>query len=224
MTMNHEDFIKGLASLSNPDQGMRYHGGGLVQTGPRFDEQSGERLTPRYRHAELTVYGDRAKFLYALIADADKLSEALAARAQPPAGEAVAWIIEDLILPYVSITQDRRYADMKRDYRYEGEPTAKVTPLYAHPTEPAARDGREALQQIVDDLRIAVPGLRDALMACQTDVRELMADLETQKPISLAKTEIFGKLEFPVIHVEQALRMGEDWLSSPPASGEVQNG
>jgi hypothetical protein len=66
--------------------------------------------------------------------------------------EPVVWRIEDLILPYVTITEDADYARRKAEYRYEGEATARVTPLYAAPVSPpsvAEADLRAALEQIL---------------------------------------------------------------------------
>ena len=64
------------------------------------------------------------------------------ARPAPPAtaagvGEAVAWLLEDLILPHESITRDREAARRLATYLYEGKPMYKVTPLY---TTPASHD------------------------------------------------------------------------------------
>lgn len=47
----------------------------------------------------------------------------------------VAWMIEDLILTSTSITTEQDYAKRRKEYLYEGEATAKVTPLYAHPQD-----------------------------------------------------------------------------------------
>ncbi|MFX5084536.1 hypothetical protein ABTC40_18020, partial [Acinetobacter baumannii] len=65
--MNREYFIRGLADLNKPDQGMRYHGGGFDHDAPAFDDQTGERLPPRHKDAELTLHGRRAQFIYRLI-------------------------------------------------------------------------------------------------------------------------------------------------------------
>lgn len=80
--MTIDELIEGLKGLNEPDQGMRYHSGGLIQHGPVFDEQTGERLPPRYKSPELTVYGERARFLYALI---DNAADILAALHPAPA-------------------------------------------------------------------------------------------------------------------------------------------
>lgn len=70
-------FLKGLETLDAPNQGMSYHGGGYRRGAPKYDEFSGERLTPRYDAAELNVYSDRAVFLHDLIRGADELRAAL---------------------------------------------------------------------------------------------------------------------------------------------------
>ena len=67
--MTYDQLVAGLAKLNAPDQGMRYHSGGQID-GPRFDEVTGAPLPPRYKDAELTVHGERARFLYALIDNA----------------------------------------------------------------------------------------------------------------------------------------------------------
>lgn len=51
----------------------------------------------------------------------------------PAEGGAVAWMIEDLILPQTTFTQDGGYARRRAEYRYEGEETARVTPLFTRP-------------------------------------------------------------------------------------------
>ena len=76
---------------------------------------------------------------------ANLLSSAPQARedAQP-----VRWLIEDLILPQETVTDNEAYAQRRAEYRYEGEATARVRPLYTHPSAPSA-----------DKLRIAVEAL-----------------------------------------------------------------
>lgn len=68
--MTREELMAGLATLDAPDQGMRYHSGGIVHDAPRYDSRTGEQLPPRVEAATLTVYGDRARFLYRLIDEA----------------------------------------------------------------------------------------------------------------------------------------------------------
>jgi len=75
--MTRDELIAGLATLNAPNQGMNYHAGGFVRGAPRYDQYTGERLSPPIRNAELTVYGERARFLYRLIDGADALLAAL---------------------------------------------------------------------------------------------------------------------------------------------------
>ncbi len=56
--------------------------------------------------------------------------------------EPVAWVMEDLILPSENITRDGDHARRMSEYRYQGQPTCKVTALYAHPA-PASAPGDE---------------------------------------------------------------------------------
>lgn len=45
--MTKEELMAGLATLDAPDQGMRYHSGGIVSDAPRYDSRTGEELPLR---------------------------------------------------------------------------------------------------------------------------------------------------------------------------------
>lgn len=75
--MDRERLLAGLKGLNAPDQGMSYHGGGILRGAPKFDAYTGERLMPESRPAELTVYGERARFLYDLIKHGPALAKLL---------------------------------------------------------------------------------------------------------------------------------------------------
>lgn len=75
--MKRERLIEGLKALNAPSQGMSYHAGGLRRGDPRFDCYTGERLKPSSRPAELTVYGERAQFLYELIQNGEAIAALL---------------------------------------------------------------------------------------------------------------------------------------------------
>jgi hypothetical protein len=93
--MDRNKLIKGLKALAEPNQGMSYHSGGFLRDGPKYNERTGERLAPDYRPASLSVYGDRAKFLYELIkcgpALAKLLEDAKDLAAELPAADRVPW-------------------------------------------------------------------------------------------------------------------------------------
>lgn len=79
--MTREELLAGLAALNAPDQGMNYFGGGCDHDGPKFDAHSGERLMPRFRPATLTLAGERARFIYRLISEAEATAAALSGSA-----------------------------------------------------------------------------------------------------------------------------------------------
>jgi hypothetical protein len=75
--MERDRLLSGLKGLNAPDQDMSYHSGGPLRDGPRFDDRTGARLPPDIRPASLTVYGERARFLYDLIKLGPKLADLL---------------------------------------------------------------------------------------------------------------------------------------------------
>lgn len=89
-----------------------------------------------------------------------------------PVGEVepVAWRLEHLILPCVQLTEDRRYAELLRDDRYEGRPTCKVTPLFTTPAGQSTEGLREALEAIID----LCPA------TCETSAAHSMAEIARQ--------------------------------------------
>ena len=86
---------------------------------------------------EQRVIGHRA------VIEATRAEDKAREDAQP-----VRWLIEDLILPQETVTDNEAYAQRRAEYRYEGEATARVRPLYTHPAAPSG-----------DKLRIAVEAL-----------------------------------------------------------------
>ncbi|MFT4076463.1 MAG: hypothetical protein QM647_13135 [Asticcacaulis sp.] len=77
--MTVSELIEGLKWLDNPDQGMRYFSGGIDDRGPKYDSETGERIWRGHKPAELTVGGQRAKFLHRLIRSAPNLAKLLEA-------------------------------------------------------------------------------------------------------------------------------------------------
>lgn len=75
--MTLSELAEGLAKLNEPNQGLRYHSGGVRRSAPRFNEYTGERLMPQLDPAELNVYGDRARFLMRLIENGPSLARLL---------------------------------------------------------------------------------------------------------------------------------------------------
>ena len=91
------------------------------------------------RAIEQRVIGHRA------VIEATRAEDKAREDAQP-----VRWLIEDLILPQETVTDNEAYAQRRAEYRYEGEATARVTPLYTHSAAPSADKLREVLRDLMD--------------------------------------------------------------------------
>ncbi len=81
------------------------------------------------------------------------LSRDLERLAQPPVGEVVAWV-DGRVLEQLGKTHACATTNL-----WKSQPTITHVPLYAHPTEPAARDGGEAANRpgVVAAYRSAAP-------------------------------------------------------------------
>ncbi len=72
---DREYLLKNLRRLNTPDQGMSYSSGRFDRQ--RYCEDTGRPLPREHRPAEITLYGDRANFIYWLIRNSEEVASIL---------------------------------------------------------------------------------------------------------------------------------------------------
>jgi hypothetical protein len=113
------------------------------------------------------------------------------------------------------MSDDSLYPEMEaKEWRERHRPV--ITEQISAPA-PDMKAIHAKLGALYADLAYVCKPLSDVLTSCQTDVRELVADLsEERKAAAIDKSKLFGQLEMPLLHLEQARRTAAELLQSLP--------